>query len=131
MPPTKAAERFPTEFKEPDTDTAELIAMTKENSATLAEWDFFYTGDDDCVDDLTFRSPSDRNRRSRRESGRFIPFCEMDACEMSNDTNILASADSAEMDVGKTLDVDVVRWMKQSERSVSSFFRRFLSYCFF
>ncbi|GAX27192.1 hypothetical protein FisN_13Lh256 [Fistulifera solaris] len=120
MPPTKAAERYPTEFKELDTDTAELIAMTKENSATLAEWDFFDAGDDDCVDDLAFQSPSERIRRSRRESGRFIPFCEMDACAINYERKVLTDdaethdVASVEMDVGKTLDVDVDQPMANS-----------------
>lgn len=122
MPPTKAAQRFPTDFKEPDPETAELIAMTKENSATLAEWDFFDDGEGELVSDAT-RSPLE-NLRSRRESGRFTPFCESDPFERIEDeafvmdtTETVAMYDDeiVEMDVGKTLEANVVRWMLWGE----------------
>lgn len=107
MPPTKAALRFPTDFREPDPETADLIAMTKENSATLAEWEFF---DDDGEDNFAHhatQSPLEESRRSRRESGRFIPFGEADSFLQKSEDD--AEAEECEMDVGKTFDRNGVR----------------------
>lgn len=93
--------------------------MTKENSATLAEWDYFDDGEDDPVSQ-DFRSPNE-HRRSRRESGRFVPFCETDAYETAEDdafamdaadTSEILEDETIKMDVGKTFDMNVVRGIK-------------------
>lgn len=114
MPPTKAAQRFPTDMQEPDRKTADWIAMTKENSATLAEWDYFDDGEDDLLANDGFRSPNE-HRRSRRESGRFLPFCETDVYETIQDdalameTSEIEEDGAIEKDVGKTFETDAVR----------------------
>jgi len=74
MPPEQAAMRYPTEYPETNQDQQDFIEMTKNNTATLAQWDDCFDTDDSDEENKDEKSPQASSRRSRRQSGRFTPL---------------------------------------------------------